>query len=803
MKYKLKPIFVKTTLWSMAVGLVSILGSCTDLLSDYYNVPGWIGGSAYEILQDKGNYKLFLEAVDSTGYKEIVDGNSIVTIMAPNDDAFRAYMDSGNYTSIASIPKKELEKLVTYHILYYAFNTEKLNNFRPIEGDDCTEEEKLVNAGMYYKFRTRSRDDNSIEFDVDRNMNLAVYHFERYLPVFSKMYFQTKNIDPKRNYEYFFPETGWNAGKPFGVSNAALESDEIIGRNGYVYEISKVLNPLNTIYQELSSRTEFSDFKYLYDQYSMYTLDEGLTQEYGNGTKLYLHYHSSPMANIALEWPQTSYTKVTENSSVGYTIFAPTNDALNAFFNSYWKVGGYDSLKQVSKTSIQKILFNSVYSSALAFPDEVASGKLLNSYGAAIDLDVYNNDVVPTNYRLMCENGALYGCTKIAIPALFASITGPAYQYKKYSYYLQMLNCLGSKEKAFWSKEARYISLMPTNTQILNNGFYFNAVSQKICTDIGGMYPVSEDSYAYGHILDLGATPGEPQDFPVSGYGVFKTASPTYTFYVYTRKGNDGSTEITNSFKYNERIYPNKYRAYTDDNCFYKTSVLNYSGGEWSNGKSYQYNDGFFVCKPTDAKLQYQNFSSLLNVKGDTLPYSGFARLLEKAVLFANNNYKLGSIDKTFLMLVPTTSAIIDALNNRKIPGLKLTGAAYDPAKTLTSQLDFTVALTNGESPSLDSLQSYLKNYFMPLSTAGISNYPFIGWQENTSAGIPTLNERPVLVNGRVKILPSTVEIKDFGTSLKARLQENGNGYVDILPDFHYFPFIFTDGCIQFLEKCF
>ena len=67
-----------------------------------------------------------------------------------------------------------------------------------------------------------------------------------------------------------------------------------------------------------------------------------------------------------------------------------------------------------------------------------------------------------------------------------------------------------------------------------------------------------------------------------------------------------------------------------------------------------------------------------------------------------------------------------------------------------------------------------------------------------------TLNEQEVVdASNRVTTKITTVEVKDFGSSLKVKLLENGEGYIDVTSDYHYFPFIFTDGCVQFLEKCF
>jgi hypothetical protein len=76
--------------------------SCTDDISNdnHYKEPGWLKGNAYEVLQKEGNYSIFLKGIDLSGYKSIVDGNSILTVMAPNDDAFKTFLTQKGYSSI-------------------------------------------------------------------------------------------------------------------------------------------------------------------------------------------------------------------------------------------------------------------------------------------------------------------------------------------------------------------------------------------------------------------------------------------------------------------------------------------------------------------------------------------------------------------------------------------------------------------------------------------------------------------------------------------------------------------------------
>jgi hypothetical protein len=128
--------------------LLTVLTSCQEELADrpHYAAPDWLKGSAYEVLQDEGNYTMFLRGVDLADYAPIVKGKSILTVMAPNDSAFTAYLQKAGYADIDQMHTEnpeQLSKLIGFHLLYYAFNWDNLVNFRPIEGDEASAEDFL------------------------------------------------------------------------------------------------------------------------------------------------------------------------------------------------------------------------------------------------------------------------------------------------------------------------------------------------------------------------------------------------------------------------------------------------------------------------------------------------------------------------------------------------------------------------------------------------------------------------------------------------------------------------------------
>ncbi|MBO7139460.1 MAG: fasciclin domain-containing protein, partial [Prevotella sp.] len=267
-----------------AVGMLLLsalfLSACSDM-DEYFKEPDYIAGSIYEKLEADGNHTQFLKGAEMAGYVPILNGKAILTVMAPDDQAMTSYLQQNYQTQdISTLPVAEVKKLIGFHILYYSYDKDKLVNFRPSEGDGATAEQKLVKAGLYYKFRTRSQD------AVEKAKNLVVttdaegvsdstyedifvYHPDRFLPVFSYQMFRSKGIDAAKNYTYFFPETGWTGDGAFQVANANVvdvDSKENIAKNGYIYKVDRVLRPLETIYTELKNSGKFEKFLSFYDQ---------------------------------------------------------------------------------------------------------------------------------------------------------------------------------------------------------------------------------------------------------------------------------------------------------------------------------------------------------------------------------------------------------------------------------------------------------------------------------------------------------------------------------------------------------
>ena len=91
-------------------------------------------------------------------------------------------------------------------------------------------------------------------------------------------------------------------------------------------------------------------------------------------------------------------------------------------------------------------------------------------------------------------------------------------------------------------------------------------------------------------------------------------------------------------------------------------------------------------------------------------------------------------------------------------------------------------------------LKQYLQKYFFSSNMNVISEYPYIGSSYKTGLRLWSMNGEDVYYydNG------SSLSLKDGEKS------ETSTGKViNIVSDYHYFPFAFSDGCMHFIEDVF
>jgi uncharacterized surface protein with fasciclin (FAS1) repeats len=641
--------------------------SCVSELDKYYATPAWLKGNSWEVLEKKGNFNLFLSAVEKSSFKDLVQGKGLVTVMAPTDSAFQVYLNKHSYASVNDIPKSQLDKLIGFHLLFYSFNKESFQDYKP-NGIESQNNLK----GSYYKFRTKSRDSISLEYDPFARKSYKVMHFDRFLPVFSNNLFTSYNIDAKSNYEFFYPNSTWTGTNGFNVSEASVKDYAIVSDNGYVYTIDKVLEPLETVYTNLKTDANYSDFSNAYERFAAYQYDATATTDYGKGDSLFQKYYSGVLPSISSEWPVFSYLSLATLSFGAHNVFAPDNNAMQAFFNKYW-APYYSDISKVNFEPMLALLQNHVYSSTILFPGEIESGLIKSTYGNTIKFDRTS-----VQKKSICVNGSIYGLNQIVVPPMFEKVTAPMYCDTAYNIILDIMKN-GGYVPTLISDATKFNVFYPSNKMITG---YTNLDGKSMTYDTGSNKYGSQVVYIDG---DNGPVP--------------MNTSQKKTF-----AGSQIATEVISSRNGNEFVY----RTLISYNYIYTKGNKVYS--------SYLYNLGVDAKVPTFTKINsYSN--------GDTYALSGetASALVPESNQYKNLTTTTAPTDiKTFIAyagkaLFTTSTPPYSFLQGEKFILL------IPPAASLLAGY---TALT---SKTADNIAAFLKPYFINVSSSNLLDYPFPG----------------------------------------------------------------------------
>jgi uncharacterized surface protein with fasciclin (FAS1) repeats len=602
---------------------------------------------------------------------------------------------------------------------------------------------------MYYKFRTKSSDPITEETDFtvptgETPPVLKVYHKERFLPILSDYTFTTKGINAASNYEYFYPSTKWTGqGGGFNISNASVTEYALVADNGYVYVIDKVLEPLETVYTELEKESNFSLFFQIYNRFTDYHLDETATQNYGNGENLYLHYHTG-LPKIASEWTYNGewglpdYSNFPVLSRVAYNVFAPNNESLQNFFNSFWSEY-YTSIDKVNFLPIKYLLDNHVYEGDFVFPEEINKGKIKTTYGTAVDFDTQN-----TRLKKICSNGSLYGLNQLMVPEMFGSVTAPLFKNPKYAAILQMMHDV-QLIQPLMSRNVSFTFFIPTDNLLLNNTIIDGDRSlyclpgnvNKFGDEGEGMFTDSDDG------LSL---------VPLSRSWERQIASNHISSTLVSSVGDLKVYKTLNSFQYllvdnNEQVYSSdSYNNYQDEN---KQPARMKKVYEAYNGVCYEI-DGDNSTSLLPDLNQFKD-----QITKNTLPeFTSFRDLVQLAG-FNTATPPFDFLMGRFIVLIPTNDVITAGQLAGKIP------------------------------PTKEEAAEYLKYYFININASGLSDYLFPGYGKYEDVTTYRLSGRTY---GKLTVIDAgdRIQIKDA----------KGN-VVNVVK---IFPYIYNDGAAYLID---
>ena len=190
--------------------LLFLFSNCNDDHFGRYEDPPWLGGSIIETLEEKGNYTILLELMKKAGYEEPIT-KGLFTIMAANDSAYQAYLNSVGIASVSELSDEEAFRLFTLNIM----NTPKARQqfvYDYSYWHGGWQEAGSEIGALLWRMQTQSKakdySDEVRYFKDFKGQTLLIKGQEKWVPYFSKEFFKESFGDTLgADYNYFFPNT--------------------------------------------------------------------------------------------------------------------------------------------------------------------------------------------------------------------------------------------------------------------------------------------------------------------------------------------------------------------------------------------------------------------------------------------------------------------------------------------------------------------------------------------------------------------------------------------------------------------
>ena len=423
--------------------LVIFFTNCRKKAFDeYYGRPENLEGPIYQQLEAKGNFKTLLAAIDKAGYKNTLGAAGYWTLFAPHDSAFQVYFASKGIAGIDQLDSAACRQIVTYSLVYNAFKVERLDDYQAPTGWVPGTAWKRRTAHYTYVYDGKDTSGKDLKL-IAANRNGTVHvesdNNNKYIPYFLTEFMQKNNLSAT-DYNYFYPNTPFTG---FNVVDAVVTERDIPAENGVIHVVNKVITALPSIDQYLGSKPEYSLFKSIFDKFLVqYILNPAITQRYrnttGNSNDVYTKIYTATSGPLAFSLNNENHLlSGNDGQTKSYTIFAPTNDVLQAYIknvllenypaNSTLDIFGREStiiLDFINAHLWQEAVWPGRFGSTPNFLGEEAR------FNPA-------TDIVD---KQILSNGIFYGTKKVQEANVFTSVYGRAYLDPKYSMTRKLLD---------------------------------------------------------------------------------------------------------------------------------------------------------------------------------------------------------------------------------------------------------------------------------------------------------------------------------------------------------------------------
>ncbi|MBN1926715.1 MAG: fasciclin domain-containing protein [Prolixibacteraceae bacterium] len=470
------------------VASVSLLAGCDSAKEEQYKRPEWLAPPIYQQLQEKGNFSHYLACIDKAGYAKTLQGAGYYTVFAPTDEAFSAFFTVNGLNSVSDISVEMAKDLVSYSLAVSPASYEQIDDYQ--NSSATASEESKTNVAfkrttynykwVYTDFDVVSGEDktvidmNAVESEVSVPGGFEENDYnQKNIPFFTSG-FMTKAGLSSYDYNYFYPNSELSG---FNVAGAKVLEQDLWAENGIIHVIDKVILPLDNLEEILTKTNECSEFKDILSRYLV-----TYTKASDNFQLKYEQASGNSDVVFIKDYPYCSFAPNCENylkygggtqmdaQTDGWTMFAPSNQALQDFYSNKFFKYGYHSLDEMPSFVIQELVNAHLFRTTV-WPSKFSTTG--NPYGEEARFDA-GSDVFK---KEIGSNGIFYAVNKVQNTDAFNTVLGDVILNPEYSLMYQALTTLEPLVSTLKNTASNYILFLITNEAMAEAGFKFNSAS--------------------------------------------------------------------------------------------------------------------------------------------------------------------------------------------------------------------------------------------------------------------------------------------------------------------------------------
>lgn len=480
----------KSSKFSVVLFFLSLMAffACENVQEEYYSRPEWLEPPIYTQLEDSGVFTNYLALVDKANFTKQLKGAGFYTVFAPNDEAFKAYFTEKGYASVDDIDSITAKGIVAYSLTISPASYDQIDDFQDgsSSATPATRKDKAFKRTTFqYKWvyeeegadeETRDIIDiNSSPGTVGASAQTFMHddYNQKNIPFFTTAYMAQRGISAT-DYNYFYPNSELT---DFNVVDAQVVRRNMYAENGIIHVVNKVIEPLNNLEEILAETDSCSEFKRMLDKYIVEHFYAGedfqLKYEQSSGVRkdINVKYYSGACINLNCENYMTypSSSKQMDAQTEGYSLFAPTNEAMERFYNEKFFKFGYSSIDSMPRYIIEEFV------NAHLYPVTVWPTRFditTNLYGEFPSFDPYAN-VEKTEFG---SNGVFYAVDNVQETNAFNTVLSDILLNPDYTLmYQALLNVeLADHLK---SPNAKFLLFLISNEQFEEAGLKYNTTS--------------------------------------------------------------------------------------------------------------------------------------------------------------------------------------------------------------------------------------------------------------------------------------------------------------------------------------